>query len=91
MKMLEKSYSIVTIYAHPYIRYCSARETHVIHMNYHTLFLKMCQNIKFNEYENYSSPKQKTFMILFIIGRYNHNWYILNKNQFPFSFFSGVR
>ena len=22
MKILEKSYSIVTIYAHPYIRYC---------------------------------------------------------------------
>ena len=40
MKMLEKSYSIVTVYAHHYIRYCLEREPHFIHMNYHTLFLK---------------------------------------------------
>ena len=30
MKMLEKSYSIVTVYAHSYIRYCWAREPHFI-------------------------------------------------------------
>ena len=28
IKMLEESYSIITRYAHPYIRYCSAKETH---------------------------------------------------------------
>ena len=78
MKMLEKSYSIVTMYAHPYIRYCLAREPHFIHMNYHILCLKTCQNIKFNEYENHSSQKQNTLRILFIVGRYNHNWYIFN-------------
>ena len=26
-----------------------------IHMNYHVYFLKICQNIKFNEYENHCS------------------------------------
>ena len=70
MKMLEKSYSIVTVYAHPKIKYCLARGLHFILMNYHTLFLKMCQNIKFNEYGNHSSQKQKTLRMLFIIGRY---------------------
>ena len=91
MKMLEKSYSIVITYAHPYLRYCSAREPHFIHMNYHALFLKTYQNTKFNEYENHCSQKQKTFWILFIIGGYKHNWYLFNKNQFPFNFSSGVR
>ena len=91
MKMLEKSYSIVTIYAHPYIKYCCAMDPHFIHKNYHTLFLTTCQNITFNEYENHRSQKQKTLRILFMIGRYNHNWYIFNKNQFLFNFFSGVR
>ena len=52
MKLLEKSNSIVTIYAHSYIRYCWARVPHFIHMNYYKFFLKTCQNIKFNEYEN---------------------------------------
>ena len=32
MKMLEKSYSIVTVYANHYIRYCLAREPHFIHI-----------------------------------------------------------
>ena len=59
MKMLEKSYSIVTVYAHPYIRYCWAKEPIFIHMNYHTLFMKTRQNIKFNEYGNRCSQKQK--------------------------------
>ena len=90
-KMLEKSYSIVTICAHSYIRYCWAREPHFILMNYHILSLKMCQNIKFNEYENHCSQKQKTLRILFMIGRYNHNWYTFNNNQFLFNFSSGVR
>ena len=91
MKMLEKSYSIVTVYAHPYLRYCWARELYFIHMNYHKLFLKMCQNIKFNEYGNHCSQKQKTCRILFIIGRYNQNWYIFNEIQFLFNFSSDVR
>ena len=41
-----------------------------IHMNFLTFSLKTCQNIKFNEYENHSSQKQKTLKILFIIDRY---------------------
>ena len=53
MKMYEKSYSVVTVYAHPYIVIVEQGNPHFIHMNYHTLFLKMFQNIKFNEYENY--------------------------------------
>ena len=59
MKMLGKSYPIVTKYAHPNIRYCLARESHFIHMNYHTLFLKTFQDIRFNEYENHCSQKTK--------------------------------
>ena len=57
-------------------------------MNYHTLFLKTCQNIKFNEYGNHSSQKQKTHRILFIIGRDIQNWYTFNKNQFLLNFSS---
>ena len=74
---------IVTVYAHP-------KELHFIHMNYHTLFLKMCQYSKFNEYGNHCSQKQNTHRILFIIDRYNQNWYIFNKNQFLFNFSSDV-
>ena len=91
MKMLEKSYSIVIVNAHTYIRYCYEREPHFIHMDYHTLFLKMCQNNKFNEYGNHCSQKQKTHRILFIIGRYNQNWYIFNKIQFLINISSDVR
>ena len=80
MKMLEKSYSIVTVYTHANIRYCWAGEPHFIHMNYHTLCLKTCQNIKFNNYGNHCSQKQKTHRILFMIGKYNQNWYMFNNN-----------
>ena len=57
-------------------------------MNYNTLVLKTCQNIEFDEYEFHFSQKQKTPRILFIIGKYNHNWNILvfNKNPFLFLF-----
>ena len=60
-------------------------------MDYHTLFLKMCQNNKFNEYGNHCSQKQKTHRLLFIIGRYNQNWYIFNKIQFLINISSDVR
>ena len=56
-----------------------SKGTHFIHMNYHTLFLKTCQNIKFNKYENHFSRKQRK------IQRENNNWYIFNKNQFSIS------
>ena len=55
----------------------------------HELSHIMSENVskyQFNEYENHSSQKQKTLMILFIVGRYNHNWYIFNKNPFLFNF-----
>ena len=90
MKMLEKNYSIVTVYAHPYIRYCLVREAHSIHMNYHKLFPKTCQNIKFNEYRNHCSQNQKTCRMLVMIGMYNQIWYTFNKNQFLFNFSSEV-
>ena len=91
MKMLKKSNSIITMYAHPYIRYCRAKESHFIQMDYHTLLLKMFENIKFNEYEHCCSKNRNTLRKFFIIGRYNHNCYIFNKNQFLINSSSGVR
>ena len=58
MKMLEKSYSIVTV-TQSLLFMPIEREPHFIHMDYHTLFLKMCQNNKFNEYGNHCRQKQK--------------------------------
>ena len=89
MKILEKSSSIVTVYAHPYVRYCGAREPNFIHMNYHTLFLKMCQNINSMNMK-ITVAKNKKLRTLFIMGRYNHDWYIFNKKAISFQFFPVV-
>ena len=86
MKMLEKSYAIVTVYAHPFIRYCWTREPHLVHMNYHTLFLKTCQNIKFNEYGNHFSQKKNSKNTI-NKRQVKSEWYIFNKNQFLFQIF----
>ena len=37
------------------------------------------------------AKNKKTHRMLFIIGGYNHNWYIFNINQFPFNFSSDIR
>ena len=70
MKIVEKSYSVVAIYGHPYIRYCLEREPHFIYMHFHTIFLKTSNSMNVNITV---AKNRKTLRIISIIGRYNHN------------------